>query len=89
MANEISEIKKALKEKKAVIGTDRVINNMRLGKIEKVDLTSNCPESVKDEIKHFSKLSNAKVVQLKIPNDELGTVCKKPFSISVLGVAKG
>jgi len=28
------------------------------------------------------------VVQLSIPNDELGTICRKPFVISVLSVPK-
>jgi large subunit ribosomal protein L30e len=88
MAEDISEIKKILKEEKVVLGTKRTIENLKLGKIKRVYLSSNAPESVKEEIKNYSKISNVKVVQLKLPNDELGTACKKRFSISVFGVAK-
>ncbi len=84
----IDEIKKALKEDKAVVGTDRVIKNLKLGNVSKVFLTSNVPEEVKSDIGYYSGLSKSEVVGLDIPNDELGTVCKKPFSISVLGILK-
>ena len=89
MSNSISEIKKALKEEKAIIGTERTLKNLKLGKVSKVFLTSNCPASVKEDIKYYSKLAKVEVVQLKQPNDELGALCKKPFSISVLSIAKG
>lgn len=89
MINPINEIKKALKNKKIIIGTERTIKNLRLGKISKVFLTSNCPEDVKKNIKYYSKLAKVEVIQLKQPNDELGALCKKPFSISVLSVIKG
>lgn len=85
----IAEIKKALEGKKAVIGTERVIKQLKLGKLEKVFMTANAPADVKDSILYYSKLSSANVVQLKQPNEELGTICKKPFAISVLGIVKG
>jgi len=86
---DIEEIKQIVKEEKAVIGTKEVIKNLKLGKIKKVFVTSNCPDKVKEDIKYYSKLSGAEVVQLEQPNDELGTICKKPFSISILGLLKG
>ena len=85
----VDEIKKIIKEEKAVIGTKEVIKNLKLGKVEKVYLTSNCPAGVKKDVRYYAKLSGANVVQLKQPNDELGMLCKKPYSISVLGLLKG
>lgn len=82
----IAEIKKALQAKKAVIGTNRVIKQLKLGKLEKVFLTSNTSKDIKESIKYYAKLSKTKVIQLKQPNEELGTICKKPFAISVLGI---
>lgn len=82
----ISEIKKGVKDKKALIGTARTIKGLKLGKLQKVFLTSNCPASVKSSIEHYSKLSNCKIEHLDIPNDELGVICKKQFSISVIGL---
>ncbi len=82
----ISEIRKLLKEKNIIIGTDRTLKNLKLGKIKKVYLSFNCSETLSKSIKHYSELSKASVVKLKYPNDELGVLCKKPFPISVLGV---
>ncbi len=86
MTDTISDIKKGIKEKKAVIGTLQTIKNLKLGKLQKVVVTSNCPVSVKSDVEHYSKLSRCEIEYLEIPNDELGTLCKKPFSISVLGL---
>ncbi len=88
MADAVSEIKKALKQGKVIIGTEKTIKNLKLGKVSKVFLTSNCPEEVKKDITYYSSLAKADVVQLKQPNDELGVLCKKPFSISVLSFLK-
>ncbi|MBN2111986.1 ribosomal L7Ae/L30e/S12e/Gadd45 family protein [Candidatus Woesearchaeota archaeon] len=82
------ELRKLMETKKVVVGTDRVIKQMKLGKISKVFLTVNCPEDVKAEVGAFAKISKTEVVQLDIPNDELGVVCKKPFSISIAGIMK-
>jgi len=80
------DIKKAIKDKKEIIGTNSVMKNLRAGKLSKVYLTSNCPEEVKENIKQYSKIIKTEVVQLKIANDALGTICKKSFVVSVLGV---
>lgn len=85
----IEEIRKMVKEGKAVVGTREVLKQLKLGKISKVYITVNCPERVKKDVENYASLSGATVVQLDQPNDELGVLCKKPFSISVLGLAKG
>jgi ribosomal protein L30E len=36
----------------------------------------------------YGKLSGFEVLDTKVPNDDLGTVCKKPFSIALIGVLK-
>lgn len=82
------DIKKHLKDKKLVVGTKLTVKQLRLGKMQAVFLSSNCPVKVKDEISHYCSISACKVEQLKIPNDELGALCRKPFSISVLGLLK-
>ena len=84
----ITEIKKLLKDKKLIIGTSRTIKNLKLGKISKIFLSSNCPAHVKDDINYYSKLTDIAIVKLKYPNNELGVICKKPFSISILSTLK-
>lgn len=85
---EINELRKLMKQKGLIVGTDRTLRGLKLGKIKKVYLSSNCAEKTSRTIEHYSKLCKAVVVRLKYPNDELGILCKKPFSISVLSVAK-
>ena len=86
ISKEIKEIKNALEKKVLVVGTDRVLKGLRDGSLKKVFISNNCKDSVKEDIKHYAGLQEIPVVYLKEPNDELGTICKKPFSISVLGL---
>ena len=88
-ADYVIEIRKLLESNKIVIGTDEVMKLLKLGKISKVFITSNCPDSVKEDLEKYAGISKAEVVQLDIPNEELGVVCKKPFSISVAAIVKG
>tara|TARA_Y100000031_G_C8002948_1_gene284456 strand:- start:185 stop:439 length:255 start_codon:yes stop_codon:yes gene_type:complete len=82
----MEEIKKLLKDDKLFIGTEQTMKNVKLGNVKKVFVTSNCPQDILDDIKHYADMGKVEVVSLDVPNDELGVVCKKPFSISILGV---
>ena len=84
----VTEIKKILKTKNFIIGSDRGIKSLKLGRTEKVFLVSNCKEEVQEEVEKLAKLGNVEIIVLKQPNDELGILCKKPFSISMLSVIK-
>ncbi|MEK6907417.1 MAG: 50S ribosomal protein L30e [Nanoarchaeota archaeon] len=81
----MEELKKLIKENKIIIGTNSVMKNLKLGKLKGIYLASNCPKYAKEDIQHYAKLNNVKINELKENNEELGVVCKKPFSISVLG----
>ncbi len=80
----LEELRKALKEKTITFGTEKTLKMLRNGKVKKVFISSNCSETVKQTINHYAKMSNIEVIQLELPNDEIGLACKKPFSISVL-----
>lgn len=84
----LDEIKKLLKEKKLIFGSDRVVKGVRKGTIGKVFICQNPKPSVGADIEHLAKIAGVEIVKLPYPNDELGTVCKKPFSISVLGILR-
>jgi len=84
--NEEVALKKSLNEGKVVIGTQQVIKLLKQGKLKRIYLSSNCPTEVTAELEHYSKLAKIEVVRLSRSNNDLGVFCKKPFSISVLGV---
>ncbi len=84
-----TEIKKLIKEKNLVIGTERTIKNLKTGKVEKVILSSNCSEATLNNLRHYTELNKTETIRVNYPNNELGVICKKPFSISVLSILKG
>lgn len=84
-----AEIKKMLKTGNVIIGTKRTVRNLKLGNVHKILVSSNCPISVEKDISHYATLSGAEFHKLTYPNDELGIICKKPFSISILALLKG
>ncbi|MBW2963880.1 ribosomal L7Ae/L30e/S12e/Gadd45 family protein [Candidatus Woesearchaeota archaeon] len=88
MADIIAEIKKNLKEGKLVLGADETLKGVRTGKFAKVYLAANCPSELKDDIDHYASMSGLEVVDTGVQNDELGDICKKPFSIAVMGLKK-
>ncbi len=81
----MKHLQELIKEKKLIIGTDRVLKMLKNEQLANIYLASNCPETVRQDIKHYSKIFNVKVEELKETNQELGVLCKKPFSISVVG----
>jgi len=82
----VNELKKDLKEKNVIFGTERVIKLLKQGKLKKIFVCSNCEEFSLKRIKHYCKIGNIELYQLKESNEEIGVICKKPFSISVVGV---
>ena len=56
--------------------------------IEKVIISGNCPENVIDDLNYYTSINKTKTLKVDYPNTELGVICKKPFSISVLGILK-
>ena len=84
-----TEIKKIIKAGNVLLGTQRAVKSLRLGKVEKIMVSSNCPARVEKDINYYAGLTGTEFHKLDFPNDELGVICKKPFSISVLAVVKG
>lgn len=84
----IAEIQKALVDQKLIIGTDKVMKGLKNGEIATVFVTINAPEIVKSDIEHYAKLSGANIAELDETNEELGEICKKRFSISLVATIK-
>ena len=84
----IAFIKKAIEDGKAVIGTDKTMSGVRNGTIGKVFVSSNCPEDVVESFNEYQDISGIELTQIDYPNEEFAVLCKKPFSISVIGILK-
>ena len=85
---EIMDLKKELEDKRVIFGTKQSLKSLKDGLLSKVYLTRNCQPAVKEDIIYNAGLVNVPVVMMKIDNEELGSLCKKHFFVSVLGVKK-
>jgi ribosomal protein L30E len=84
--SEIDAIRKRVEKGNVTLGTKETLLKLKLGELEAVYVTSNCPQVVIDEIQQNA--GETKVVELKETNKELGVLCKKPFFISIMGFLK-
>lgn len=82
----VSEIKKLLVSNKLLIGTEGTMKQLRAGNVKKVYLASNCEPVVRDDVIRLCKFGQVEIVELAQSNEEIGVLCKKPYSISVIGV---
>jgi large subunit ribosomal protein L30e len=80
----LNDLRKDLKEKKIIFGANTTLKKLRAGKLKRIYLASNCRKDIAEDIVKYGKINDVEVVKLKKTNEELGTLCKKPFSISVL-----
>lgn len=80
----VDELRKDLKTKKPIFGADRAIKELKIGKLNKIYLSSTCREDLKKDIKQYAKLAGVKIIALEETNEDLGVICKKPFNISVI-----
>lgn len=79
------EIKKLVATPKALIGTETTLKALKAGKLAKIYLAKNVNELTRQDIETYAKIANVEIKTLEVRNDELGVICRKPFSISVLG----
>ena len=84
MLNE--EIQAAIKNNNAILGYRESIKFIKLNQPKLVVISNNLPEQIKNEIQHIAKLSNSKAEIFEGSSKELGTICGKPFPVSVLTI---
>ena len=72
--------------KKLVFGSERNLKLLKNDRLKRVYMASNCKDDVKKNIRHYG--NDVEIVELNTANIEVGVVCKKPFSISVIGLIK-
>jgi len=76
----------AVKTGKVLFGANSTIKNVMTGKVRLTIIASNCPDKIRKTIEKYCKLSEIPLIVYPRNNVELGRVCGKPFSISVLAI---
>ncbi len=81
-----NEIKNVLKSGKAVLGFNRSLKAIMLGKAKAVVVASKIPKSYDDDIRRYASLSNIPVINFTGSSRDLGLVCGKPFPVTVIAI---
>ena len=79
-------IRVAVDTGKVILGSNKSIQAIKLGNGELVVLAANAPKTLKDDVEIYSKLSEIPVHIFDGSSVELGSICGKPFTVSVLVV---
>ena len=79
-------IRVAVDTGKVILGSNKSIQAIELGNGELVVLAANAPKTLKEDVEVYSKLSEIPVHVFDGSSVELGSVCGKPFTVSVLVV---
>ena len=82
-------IKEKIKQKKLIIGYKTVIKSLKSNHPELIVLATNIPEDKKKMIELNAKISKVQVKEYPKDGVELGLLCGKPFSVSVLAIKRG
>lgn len=82
------QIRKLIEEKKVTIGTTATMKALKVDKLKTIVLANNAAAQTADAAKRYAAMTGVPIDGLSVPNDELGVMCKKPFSIAMLGIKK-
>jgi len=84
----IELISKSLETDNLIIGTERVMKLLKNGELGKIFATKNAPDDVVGDLTYYANIAKCELISLTVNNEELGTICRKPFAISVVGLKK-
>lgn len=84
----MDEIKKLLGSDKLIIGKEETMKALRSGTLKKMFLASNVDPKLLRDIEYYRNMSDVEIINVQLTNEDIGSLCRKPFSISTLGVLK-
>ena len=85
---DIETIKKAFEGGTIILGAEETTKALRSGEVAKVYVAQNISVPMEQDIRSLCEVGNTSLVKLPYPSDEVGMTCRKPFSVSVLGIKK-
>jgi len=80
----IEELKRILKEKKVIFGTENTLKFLKNNEIEMVLLSNDCKPGLIEDIKKISPKTT--VIETGMSKEQLKEPCDEHFNISVIGV---
>lgn len=80
------EIRKATETGRVLFGTEQSLKSVKTGEAKLVIVASDAPVRTKETLEYYCSLTNISVHHHEGTSVDLGTMCGKPFVISVLTV---
>lgn len=68
------------------LGSEKSIQGLKHGKGKLIIIAQNCPREIKEDVLHYSKLSDIPVYNYEGTSVDLGSVCGKPFTVATLTI---
>lgn len=88
MANLANDIRLAVDSGETALGINKVIDSIKDNTAKLIIAASiNKAEAIQD-VMHLAKISDLSVITFEGNSLELGAICGKPFSVSVLSIIK-
>jgi len=84
--NDSEIIKKAREDNKIVIGFNSVMRTLKKEKIKHIFVAQNCPEEQLEKVLDDASIAGITVKVYPGSSIDLGVLCRKPHSVSVLGI---
>ena len=81
-----TSIRTAVDTGKVILGERNTIKALRIGEFKLAVVASNCKPKAKEELMRHASINEVFVYEYPGSSIELGSVCGKPFIISMLGV---
>lgn len=80
----VAALRQALKQEGLCIGERSVLRRLKAGSVKEVLLATDCKESLRERLAYYQKIFPFQVTDLNMKGTEVGTLCKKQFSVAVL-----
>ncbi len=81
-----SEIRLAVDSGETAIGLREVIKSLRADKAKLIILAVRGEEKASGNVEHAARIANVPMVRYSGTSADLGTVCGKPFPVSMLSI---
>ncbi|MCD7781182.1 MAG: 50S ribosomal protein L30e [Methanosphaera sp.] len=79
-------IRVAVDTGKVILGSKKSVQAIKLGNGELIVIADNAPKELKEDVEVYANLSQMPVYTFEGSSVDLGSVCGKPFTVSVLVV---
>jgi len=80
----LDELKKLIEKEHYIVGGRMTLKLLKKGKISKIFISADCDRNFEDILKNDAENSKIPITFTGKTKEELGVLCKKPFTVSVL-----